>query len=99
MQLAHAAGVEAHVDAGDLLGDAELALGDLAGPAAALEPHVRRREREFQVRHRAVVGGRRDEDVGVLHFDRDVARTGIGAAPARAHRLRRAPLPGGLRVG
>jgi len=96
MQLAHAAGVEAHVDAGDLLGDAELALGDLAGPA---EPHVRGREGEFQVRHRAVVGGRRDEDVGVLHFDRNVARPGIGAAPAWPHRLRRAPLPCGLRIG
>ena len=45
------------------------------------------------------VGGG-DEDVGVLHFDRDVARPGIGAAPARPHRLRRAPLPGRcLRVG
>jgi len=99
MQLAHAAGVEPHVDAGDLLGDAELALGDLAGPAAALEPHVRRRERELEVRHGAVVGGRRDEDVGVLHFDRKVAWPGIGAAPARPHRLRRAPLPCGLRIG
>ena len=99
MQLAHAAGVEPHVDAGDLLGDAELALGDLAGPAAALEPHMRRRERELEIRHRAVVGGRRDVDVGVLRFDRKVARPRIGAAPPRPHRLRRAPLPGCLRIG
>jgi hypothetical protein len=48
MQLAHAAGVEPHVDAGDLLGDAELALGDLAGPAAALEPHVRGENGNFR---------------------------------------------------
>jgi hypothetical protein len=93
MQLAHAAGVEPHVDAGDLLGDAELALGDLAGPAAALEPHVRRRERKFQVRHRSVIGRRGHEDVGVLQLKRNVARPRIGAAPPRPHRLRRAPLP------
>ena len=34
MQLAHAAGIEPHVDAGDVLGDAEFARGYLAGPAA-----------------------------------------------------------------
>jgi hypothetical protein len=93
MQFPHTAGVEPHVDAGDLLGDAEFALGDLTGPAAALEPHVRGRERELEVRHRAVVGRRRHEDVGVLQLDRDVARSRIGAAPPRPHRLRRAPLP------
>jgi len=89
MQLAHAAGVEPHVDAGDLLGDAELALGDLAGPAAALEPHVRGRERKLQVRHGAVIGRRRHIDVRILQFERNVARSGIGAAASRTRRLRR----------
>jgi len=88
MQFPHTAGVEPHVDAGDVLGDAELALGHLARPAAALEPHVRLRERKFEVGHRAVIGRRRHVDVRVLQLDRNVARPGIGAAASRAHGLR-----------
>ena len=40
MQFAHAAAIEPHVHAGDIRGNAELALGHLAGPAARRQPHV-----------------------------------------------------------
>ena len=40
MQLANAAGIQAHVHAGDILGDAEFPHGDLAGPAAGFLPHM-----------------------------------------------------------
>ena len=43
MQLAHAAGIEPHVDAGDILGNAKLAHRHLPGPAARLQAHVRSR--------------------------------------------------------
>ena len=56
MQLAHAAGIEPHVHAGDVLGNAELAHRHLPGPAARLQAHVRVVERKAQVRQRAVVG-------------------------------------------
>jgi hypothetical protein len=95
MQLAHTAGVQAHVDAGDVLGDSELALGNLTGPAAALQSHVGLRKRKLQVRHGAVIGRRRHIDVRILQFERNVARSGIGAATSRTRRLRRT----GRRIG
>jgi hypothetical protein len=95
VQLAHAAGVQAHVDAGNVLGDSELALRHLAGPAAAFQSHVGLGKRKLQVRHRAVIGGRRHIDVRVLQLERNVARPGIGAAASRTHRLRRT----GRRIG
>jgi hypothetical protein len=84
MQFAHAAGIEAHVDAGDVLGDAKLALGDLARPAAAFLAHMRVGKRKAQIGQRAMIGGWRVEDVGILAVAQKVARTGIGAANARS---------------
>ena len=49
MQLAHAAGIQAHVDAGDVLGDAEFAHRDLAGPAAGFRRTCESGEREAQI--------------------------------------------------
>jgi hypothetical protein len=40
MQFANAAGVQAHVHPGDVLGNAEFALRDLPGPAAGFLPHM-----------------------------------------------------------
>jgi hypothetical protein len=88
MQFAHAAGVEPHVHAGDILGDAELARRHLTRPPARLQSHMRVGKRETQVWQRAVVGGGRYEDVGVLPVAGDVARAGIGAAMSGALRLR-----------
>jgi hypothetical protein len=88
MQLTHAAGIQAHVDAGDILGNAELARRHLPGPAAPFQPHMRVREGEAQVRQTAVVGRRRKEQVGVLPISHEVARARIGAAATGAHRLR-----------
>jgi hypothetical protein len=88
MQLAHPAGIEPHVHAGDVLGDAELAFSDLAGPATRLQPHMRIGEREPQVGQRAVVRRRRHQQIGVLPVAREVAGTAISAALARPHGLR-----------
>ena len=88
VQLAHAAGVEAHVHAGDVLGDAELAHRDLARPATGIQPHVRVIEGEAQVGQRAVVGSGRRVEVRVLQVAGQVARAGIGAAAPRQDRLR-----------
>ena len=97
MQLAHAAGVEAHVHAGDVLGNAKLTHRHLAGPAAELEPHVGIVERVAQVRKRAVVGRRRREQVGILAVAHQVSRTGIGAAGSGTLGLRQGF--GGLGTG
>ena len=83
MQLAHAAGIEPHVDAGDVLGNAELAHRHLPGPAAAFLPHMGVGEREAQIGQRAVIGGRRERMSGFWR-----SRTGLrgpGSVP---------PLPG-----
>ena len=87
VQFAHAAGVEAHVHAGDGRRDAELAHGHLSRPPAGFQPHMRVGEREAQVRQRAVVGRRRDEQIGVLPIPLQVTRAGIGAAVAGTARL------------
>ena len=97
MQLAHAAGIEPHVDAGDVLGNAELAHRHLPGPAARLQTHMGVVEREAQIRQRAVVGGRRREDVRVLAGTDRILRTRIGAAAAGTCRLRHRR--SGLRLG
>ena len=76
MQLAYAAGVQPHVHAGDVLGDAKLARGHLAGPAAGLQPHVRIGEREAQVRQRAVIGRGRESRSGFCRSRRDCADRG-----------------------
>ena len=82
MQLAHAAGIQPHVHAGDALGDAELAYRHLARPAAALLPHVRVGKGEAQVGQGAVIGGRRIEHVGILLLAQPVARPRIRPADA-----------------
>ena len=87
MHLADGAGVEAHVDAGHVGRDRQLAHGDLARPAAALQAHVRVGEREAQVRQDAGIRLRRNEQVGVLRIDRHVARARVAAAAARTLRL------------
>ena len=88
MQFAHAAGVQAHVHAGDVLGNPEFAHGDLAGPAAGLLPHMGVGEREAQIGQRAVIGRRRHQQIRILPVAGEVARTGIGAAMSGALRLR-----------
>jgi hypothetical protein len=88
MQLARAAGVQAHVHAGDVLGDAELADRDLAGPAALLLAHMRVGEGIAQVLERAAVGPRRVQEARILPVAQQIARAGIGAAAAGRHRLR-----------
>ena len=92
MQFAHAAGVQPHVHPGDVSGYSELALGHLTGPSAGFEPDMRVREREAQVRQRAVIGRRRHEQVGVLAIPLEVARAGIGAPLTRSNWLRQAIL-------
>jgi len=74
MQLAHAAGGEAHVDARDGLGDRQLAFGHLARPAAVAHLHVRVGKGEPQVRDRAMIGRRRLQEVRILRFARRIAR-------------------------
>ncbi len=99
MQLAHAAGVQTHVHASDVLGNAKLAHRDLPGPAARLEPDVGVLERKTQVREGTVVGRRRREQVRVLTRPDGILRTGVAAAgPGTAGlRHRFAALRGGGR--
>jgi len=92
VELAHAAGVQAHVDAGDGRRHRELAHRDLPRPSARFEALMGVREREAQVGKRSVIGGRRDEDVGVLTIPFEVTRARVRAAMARSARLRRAAL-------
>ena len=40
MQFANAARIQAHVHAGDTLGNAQFPNGDLAGPATGFQPHM-----------------------------------------------------------
>jgi hypothetical protein len=83
VQLADPAGRQAHVDAGDLGRDRQLAGGDLARPATTEDPVVRQRVGVLEVRHGAGIRRRRDQGVGVLPVDVDVARTEDGrAAPS-----------------
>ena len=88
MQLAHAAGIQTHVHAGDVLGDAKLAHRDLPGPAARREPHVGIIKRKAQVRQHAVIGRRRGDQIRVLTRTDGILRTGVGAAHAGAAGLR-----------
>ncbi len=88
MQLTNAAGIEPHVHAGNVFGDAEFARRDLPGPAGGFEAHVRVFEGEAEVRQRAVVGRRRRQHVGVLASANWILRTGIAAAVTGTPRLR-----------
>ncbi len=97
MQLAHAAGVQPHVHAGNGLGDAQLAHGNLAGPAAGLQPHMSVGKREAQIRQGAVIGRGRHQQIRILPVAHQIARAGIGAAVAWPQRLRDGVAP--LRVG
>src|SRR3981189_1666145 len=84
MQFAKAAGVQAHIHAGNVLGNAEFSHGDLTRPATGSLPHMSVREREAQIRKHALIGGWRNEQVRILPVSGEVARTRIGAAGARA---------------
>jgi hypothetical protein len=97
MQFANTAGIQAHVHAGDVLGNAEFSRRDLTGPAAGFQPHVRVRKGEAQIRKRAGIGRGRSEQIGILPVSGKVARTGIGAALSGADGLRHRFI--GLRAG
>jgi hypothetical protein len=97
MQFANAAGVQPHVHPGDVLGNTELSLGDLAGPAAGCQPHMSVREREAQIGQRALIGGRRHQQIRILPVTAKVAWTGIGTALSGPLRLRHRFV--GLRAG
>ena len=58
MQLADAAGGQAHIDAGDLLGNGEIGNCDLARPSAILDAFRRVVEGRPRCRHVADIGGR-----------------------------------------
>ena len=69
MQFANATGVQAHIHAGNVLGNTEFSHGDLTGPTAGCQPRMSVREREAQIRKRALIGG-------VEPVDRDLAVSG-----------------------
>jgi hypothetical protein len=98
MQLAYAAGIQPHVDAGDVLGHAELAHRHLPRPPAGLKPHMRIGEREAQVGQGAVIGRGRDQQIGVLPVPHKITRTGVGAAATRPLRLWHRPALRGRRI-
>src|SRR5882724_2835900 len=83
MQLAHAAGVESHLNAGNRFRNTKLPLCHLTGPAAVGLAHMRVGKRETQVRRRAGIGGRRIEHVRVLTLADCVVWGGIGTADSR----------------
>ena len=79
VQLPDAAGIQAHVHAGDALRHAQLAFGNLARPAAALLPDMRVGKGEAQVGKRAVIGRGRTSRSG---FCRSLTRLrGPGSVP------------------
>src|SRR5258708_16097702 len=88
MQFANAAGIQAHVHTSDVLGNTECSHSDLAGPATGFRPHMSVREREAQIRQRAVIGGGRHQDIRILPVPREVTRTWISATMPWAARLR-----------
>src|SRR3984957_6619493 len=57
MQFANAAGVQAHIHAGNVFGNTEFSHSNLTGPAAGCQPCMSVREREAQIRKRALIGG------------------------------------------
>src|SRR6476660_1489848 len=83
MQLAYAAGVEPHLNAGNRFRNAKLPLCDLTGPAAVGLSHMRVGKREAEVGRRAGIRGWRIEHVRVLTLADCVVRGGIGTADAR----------------
>src|SRR3979490_3567605 len=83
MQFANAAGVQAHIHAGNVLGNTEFSHGDLTGPAAGCQPHMSVRERKTQVRKRTAIGGGWNEQIGILPISLEITRTMIGTAVSR----------------
>jgi hypothetical protein len=88
MQFANAAGVQAHIHAGNVLGNTEFSHGDLTGPASGCQPRMSVREREAQIRNRALIGGGWNQQIGILPVSGEIARTRIGAAVSGPLRLR-----------
>jgi hypothetical protein len=80
MQFANPAGIQAHVHAGDVLGNRKFPHRNLAGPAAGLQPHMGVGERKPQIGQGTVIGGGWNEQIGVLAVAPEVARTRVGAA-------------------
>jgi hypothetical protein len=77
VQLTEAAGGEAHVDAGQILGERELALRDLVRPATLFDALAGEIERVPDGAEVAVVGRRRGVDVGVLTEQGPVLGAGV----------------------
>jgi len=88
MHFSNAASIQAHVHASDALGNTEFSHGDLTGPAAGRQPHMRVRERKAQVRKRTAIGGGWNEQIGILPISGEVTRTMIGTAVSRPLGLR-----------
>src|SRR5713226_3972218 len=80
MQLAHAAGIESHLNAGNRFRDTKLPHRHLTGPAAVRLSHMRVSKREAEVRRRAGIRGGRIEHVRVLTLAGCVVWGGIGTA-------------------
>ena len=76
VQLADAAGRQAHVDAGDLGRDREVGLRHLPAPAAVLDPSRGQVERGPELRRAADVGRRRVEEGGHGLGQRRIVRPG-----------------------
>jgi hypothetical protein len=87
MHFSNAASIQAHVHASDALGNTEFSHGDLTGPAAGCQPHMRVRKREAQIGKRTVIGGGWNEQIGILPISGEVTRTMIDAAYSGALRL------------
>jgi hypothetical protein len=66
VQLTNGAGSEPHVDAGNLLRDLEIGLGDLSRPAAVLNASRGIVERRPEHRHVTDIGRRRRDGIGKL---------------------------------
>src|SRR5277367_1836667 len=77
VQLADAAGGEAHVHTGESFGNRQFALCDLAGPAAFLHALVREREWVFESLHATSVGDRGTVRIGIGRVDRGIGGTGV----------------------
>ena len=78
VELAERALGEAHVDAGEVLREGELALGDLVRPAAALHAAMGEIERMPDGADGAVVSGWRHVGTGIDADERGVGLAGVG---------------------
>ncbi|SFB41777.1 hypothetical protein SAMN05216312_107278 [Cohnella sp. OV330] len=82
VQLAHAARDEAHVDAGQRRRDRQIPHGNLPGPSAVVQLHVRIRKRELHVGQQTGVRGGRHEHIRIFQIPQHVAGSEVGTACA-----------------